>query len=688
MSKTTVAAALAAMLANPVFADKKLDDAIAKADEQFAKGKPDEAEKTLLKAASQAGAEGQLALARLQLRLGKEEEGGATLAAAVAAAGDPGLKSQALAAQANFELVAGSGRAALAAAQQAVQAESNARTLAALARAQARVSDGAALATAEKALTAGPPSADAFVAKGEALLAAHQNSPAEAAFREALKLEPKATAAQIGLVRSLSEQNKHVEAVAEGKKATELDAHSAEAFSALALALLRQDPQKNWSEAIGHAQNGAFENEKSALTQLAVGQLFEATANYTQALEAYSKALTLDPTLSGARLAKAKAQMRKDPKNATGEACRLAAESPNSGEMQLLCANALLLSNDFAKAVPFLEKATQLTPNIAEAQVRFATALFLTNQADRAVAPCKHAAELEPANVETLATCGLIVAKGNDYEAGVAMLKKVVAQVGYKDVAGYMNLGWVYRSMTPAKTDDSVAAYRKVLEIDPKNAQAAQGIALAYLYAERWSEAEAAYLKVAEIDPKLVGDANYGIAQSYYYREDMLKAREWAEKAKAAGRDATALLERITKYEKAVASAEERKKLIAEERKKEKERSVDEPDFPSWVQRLNYGNVAGKRKACEEGPSYGVQAATQMAGILRREPEISVREACVKALGTMGAKGSNAISTLELLIADPPMVNPNATPEQMKIEFREGDLIKAMKETLRKIKGQ
>ena len=69
--KRTLAALLAVgLLAGPALAQSKLDQAIAKAEDQIAKGKPDEAIKTMTKAAAEAGPEGQVALARLQERVG------------------------------------------------------------------------------------------------------------------------------------------------------------------------------------------------------------------------------------------------------------------------------------------------------------------------------------------------------------------------------------------------------------------------------------------------------------------------------------------------------------------------------------------------------------------------------------------------------------------------------------------
>lgn len=690
-TRKLAALALALAMAAPAWADKKLDDAIAKADDQLAKGRQDEALKTMQKAVNNAQGDplAHLALARLLQRLGKIDEAGQSIATAtqLSVNAAAAVKAAALATQAEYELSTGAGRAALGHAQEAVQAESNGRTLAVLALAQARVSDGAAVQTADKAVAAAPGSAEGLAARCWAQISVRQWPQAEAACREALKADARNVRALVGLATALTEQGRAAEAEAEARKATEIDAQNAEAFAALGLALLKKDPAKNWGEAINQAQQGNFLNPKSVFTQLIVGQIFEAAARYNEALSAYDKALEVDPGFTVARLSKVKVQMRQNPKNAVAEACRVAAELPQSADMQMLCANALLLSSDFQKAIPYLEKAAQLSPSMSEAHLRLASALFLTNQAEKALPSCRRAAELDPGNVDTLTACGLVEAKGGDPAGGAKLLAEATRR-DPKSVNAWMNLGWVYRSMDPPKVEESVGAYRKALELDPSNTQAALGMAWAYVYAEHWPEAEAAFQKVAAIDPKMAAEANFGIARTWYFRTDMAKAREFAQKAQAAGRDVTALNQAIEKYEKAAADFEQRKKLLAEQRRAA-QASGDEGggNLGDAVQRLNYGNVAQKRAACREVAGFGGPGVPQLAAVLRREPDIGVREACVEALGSMGGRAREAAPTLEYLISDPPAVNPNATKDETIKEMRELDLIKRMKAALAKIKG-
>jgi len=70
MKKIGAALMAVGLLSAPAFADKRLDDAVARAEDQIAKGKPEEALKTMQKAASQqpTSPEAQLALVESWLR--------------------------------------------------------------------------------------------------------------------------------------------------------------------------------------------------------------------------------------------------------------------------------------------------------------------------------------------------------------------------------------------------------------------------------------------------------------------------------------------------------------------------------------------------------------------------------------------------------------------------------------------
>jgi superkiller protein 3 len=111
-----------------------------------------------------------------------------------------------------------------------------------------------------------------------------------------------------------------------------------------------------------------------------------------------------------------------------------------------------------------------------------------------------------------------------------------------------VNLGWVYRNMK--RPEESIAAYRKALEIDPKQEQAALGLGWAYSYTKNYEQAIAAYSQAIRTMPDTAGDASTGIAWCYYFKRDAANARAYMDKAVAAGRSDPRLRDYIGKLER------------------------------------------------------------------------------------------------------------------------------------------
>src|SRR5687767_1782847 len=106
MKKIGAALAVVGLLSSPAFADKRLEHAVARAEDQITKGRTDEALKTMQKAVSQqpTSPEAHLALARVQQRVGSLEDAAATVAKAVEVATGP-AKAEALAALSGMDLL-------------------------------------------------------------------------------------------------------------------------------------------------------------------------------------------------------------------------------------------------------------------------------------------------------------------------------------------------------------------------------------------------------------------------------------------------------------------------------------------------------------------------------------------------------------------------------------------------------
>jgi tetratricopeptide (TPR) repeat protein len=678
-----------AALAGPAFAykDKKLDEAALKAEDQLKKGKPEEAEKTLQKAATNLNTgEAYLALARLQQKaIGAEPAALSFAKAQELGPADPEI----LAEVALFTLDTGKARDAFAAAEAAVKAGRTGATLATLALTQVRVNDAAtAVKTADEATRLEPTLALAHAARGTSLLATGQSEAAAAAYTKALEREPKLARARVGLAAALIASGKGTEAVSVARQATEDEPKNAEAFAVLGSALYTQNPTPaNWSLGIAEAQQGAFLNPKSPMVKFLVGKLFEAQPNIEQAKQKYQEALEIDPSFAPARVALINMQVISgDLRGAVAEGNKLVQEVPGSGDAWFLLGTAAVRLNDCQKAQEALEQTVRLSPGNAEAHVYLGTCYHMNGKAKEAAAEYKQALDLRPNNLNWRTDYGLFLSRANQDEEAVAELRKVVSDPSYKNVAAWVNLGYAYRNMKPPKAEEAVKAYEKALELDPKEVQAALGLGWAYQYTKQWEQAVAAFQKVAQIDPKLAGDAYNGIAWSYYFKEDMAQARAFAAKAREAGRDPRTLMEAIDKYDKAVNDIEAKKKLLAEQRKQQEQAGGIE----SVLQNTRSKNPAIRMRAAKDlGTSGNPDAVQTLLWMMTRaeEEDWGVKQAAAAAFGNpaFGAAGQKAIPYLRAgstLNCEAPL---SATRQQIEDSLKCEDYRRICRETLAKI---
>ena len=679
--------------AMPLLADKKFDDAVAKVEEQIRKEKTDEAIKTAEKLVEQQpGAEAQIIMSRLYERLGNIDGAAQALAQAVATGNGPS-RAHALAAQAAFELRVSSGQQALGHAQDAVTLDATPYTLSTLARAQERIGDApAALETAQRAVEAGPQNPLAHAAVGYALLGLGRNDEAIATFKQALSLAPKddcllcdefkVNYARVEMARALLATGNAAEAIVVAREATEKDPQSGRAFAVLGAAILADDP-KNWSDAIAQAQQGAFVNPKNPIVRVEVARIFEAAGNVQQAESAYRMALQVDPAYAPAQVALIQVQIRRgELEGALADAQKLVEKAPQSGPANVELGRILLRKGELKQAIAPLEAAVKYSPGVAEAQAMLGTAYQYTGMPDEAAASYEKAVELDPKNLMYRTTYGLLLGVTGRSADGIAELKKVIESPGYKETGAWTNLGWIYRNMDPRQPEESVAAYKKALELDPQNAQAALGMGWAYSYAKAWPEAIAAFEKGMQIEPKTASESYNGIAWCHYFNKEMTLARAFLKKAQDLDRNDTRLLEAIERYETAVAKGKaEAEKAMAEAEARRRESNL----VARLIQTLRTGESAARaRAALDLAAEAGAEAVPALTWALQEEDR-DLRMAAAQALGNIGRAARDALPTLKHLIEtqeDPPTF---ATREQLEQMVKDEDVRRAAKEAVRKI---
>ncbi len=660
----------------PVWADKRLDDAVAKAEAELAKGKESEAVKILQKAASQAprDPEPPLALARILIRLGKLDEAAKALGKAGELAGGApaGARARVRTSQSTLALRAGTAGEALAFAREAVLASAEPESLAALARAQARLGLAAARETAERAVQARPDSAAVQVARGDARLAARLDEEAEAAYRRAVQLEPGSAVAGAGLARALATQGKAAPALEAARAAAQADPHAAEAQAALGLASLAQDPDDKKGDAIVAVQQATFLEPKNALVKLSLGRVYESRGQLDEAAGAYGQAAELDPSWPTPRVAAMGVRLRQgDAKGALAGLRALPEELRTSGEAELLLGRLLVGEEDWAGALAALDMATAALPGLAEAQALRGAAAYNAGELKLAAEAYGRAVELGPENLAYLSSYALHLGYDGRREEALALLLQVTARPDGQAPDAFMELGRIYRAFKPPRVAEAVAAYEKASKVDPKNGQAALGVALSYRAGRQWARAITAYERVSTAYPRLDGEAVLGTAWCYYLSGDDTRARFYTGLAARAGADVGAIRQALSRPAGAATAGDEAAEL------------------PELLDRLRSKNAGIQARAVKGLLELGRPAVPSLAGALQRKgTSIAVRELIVDGLGTLGPAAREALPQLDRLIKTAPP-NPGSvqSSEEKALRDREARLAASAQAASERIRG-
>ena len=346
------------LLAGPLRADKRVDDAVAKAEDQIhegqaRRGRQDHPEADLAAAAAEAFT----AAARLQVQHGQGRGGRAHSAAKaveLAGAATPDVKAAAFATLSGLDLLRGTGKDAAANAQKAVEAQATPAALAALARAQVRTGDAAgAIADRRqggrrrglqrgRARGAGPGAAGRRQGRGGAGRVREGAGARSEDDGGARRARPARCSRRTRRPRRWPRRARRP------RRARTTARRSPPS----GLALLAQG---NWSEAISAAQEGKFKNERNVVVLVAVGKIFEdpKSGNLQQATAAYQAASPRStrttrrprspcaPTWSGSR--------------STTRRSKPAARLGQAPEVQLIIGRILLRKQNYVEAVAPLE---------------------------------------------------------------------------------------------------------------------------------------------------------------------------------------------------------------------------------------------------------------------------------------------------------------------------------------------
>jgi len=192
----------------------------------------------------------------------------------------------------------------------------------------------------------------------------------------------------------------------------------------------------------------------------------------------------------------------------------------------------------------------------------------------------------------------------------------------------FMQLGAIYRSFRPPRVADAVAAYEKALKIDPKNGQAALGVAASYRAGRQWARAISAYERVEQGHRRLAGEALLGTAWCHYWSGDLTRAKFYTGLAVRAGADVDEIREAFSRPPGTGAAAE----------------------LTELADQLRSKHAGVQARAVQDLLELGRPAVPSLAAALpRKATSLAVRERIVDGLGRLGPAAREALPQLDRL---------------------------------------
>ena len=259
------------------------------------------------------------------------------------------------------------------------------------------------------------------------------------------------------------------------------------------------------------------------------GNAYSNNKEYEKALEAYAKALELDPEYVYAYNGRGNAY------KALGEYEKAVSDYDRALELdpEYVYAyngrgNAYKALGKYEKAVSDYDRALELDPEYVYAYNGRGNAYKALGEYERAMSDYDRALELDPEHVKAYNGRGNTYQALGVYEKAVSDYEKALG-LDPKYVTGYYNRGLAYRAM--GKYEEALADYSKALELDPKYEYAYNNRGNTYDSMGDYEKAIEDYTQAIQINP---GEALYYQNRAKTYRKlgDAEKAEADEQKAK------------------------------------------------------------------------------------------------------------------------------------------------------------
>lgn len=165
------------------------------------------------------------------------------------------------------------------------------------------------------------------------------------------------------------------------------------------------------------------------------------------------------------------------------------------------------------EAIEALKAGLQINPLYPEGYNNLASFFLQKREFDKAKAMLTNALRLRPYYGKAFFNLGRVhLEEGNTQEA-YNCFKQCCTKADLDNEIGFAAYGKL--ALMNEKFDEALFAYRKLLELDPRNQEGMIGIAAAYLSLKQYPEAIQAYIQLVSLYPENAA-ARFGLGESYF----------------------------------------------------------------------------------------------------------------------------------------------------------------------------
>jgi tetratricopeptide (TPR) repeat protein len=310
---------------------------------------------------------------------------------------------------------------------------------------------------------------------------------AEAAFREAIRLDPNNALAHSSLGDILSFKQKYAEAEAEYREAIRLSPNDANAHLTLGVELARQ---KKYAEAEAEYREAIRLDPNGYLAHNNLGSALREQKKYDEAEAAYKESIRLNPDYDyahrnlGDLLASQKNYAKSEKAEAEyKEAIRL---NPYDALVHYSLGNLLVYQQNHAEDQARLRPLLQGWPRIAQQKQAEAEAAY------------RESIRLDPSYASAHYGLGYVLASQRKFDKAIAEYKEAI-RLDPDNALYHGTLGSVF--LFQKKYAEAEASLRTATGLDPTNPLAHSDLAGALAYQKKYADAESEIREAVRLDP-------------------------------------------------------------------------------------------------------------------------------------------------------------------------------------------